>query len=93
MAESIAVHRAVSRAAYSNVQSLAVLSDSLSLIKLLKSGRNQPELFGIMFDIYHLIPLFDVISFSFIFRNYNSEANLVAKSALASYVMNSPPGE
>lgn len=88
MAEAIAVHRAVSLAVYSNVRSLAVLSDSLSLIKLLKMGELQPELFGIMFDIYHFMSLFDVISFHFISRNFNSEADSVAKSVLALSVTN-----
>ncbi|KAL0686501.1 hypothetical protein Bca4012_086178 [Brassica carinata] len=88
MAEAIAVHRAVSLAVYSNVRSLAVLSDSLSLIKLLKKGEHQPELFGIMFDIFHFMSLFDVISFHFISRNFNSEADSVAKSVLALSVTN-----
>ena len=92
MAEAIAVHRAVSLAVYSNVRSLAVLSDSQSLIKLLKTGGSQPELFGIMFDIYHFVSLFDVISFDFIPRSLNAEADSVAKSALAMFVMNSSSG-
>ncbi|CAF1700575.1 unnamed protein product [Brassica napus] len=83
MAEAIAVHRAVSLAVYSNVRSLAVLSDSLSLIKVLKKGWYQPELFGIMVDIYHFMSFFDVITFDFIFRNFNSEADSVAKSMLS----------
>ncbi|RID44707.1 hypothetical protein BRARA_I01485, partial [Brassica rapa] len=45
MAEAIAVHRAVSLAVFSNVRSLAVLSDSLSLVNLLNKGETQPELF------------------------------------------------
>ena len=88
MAEAIAVHRAVALAVYSNVRSLAVLSDSLSLIKLLKKGEYQSELFGIMFDIYHFISFFDVISFDFISRNFNCEADSVAKSVLALSVRN-----
>ncbi|KAL0876620.1 hypothetical protein Bca101_026325 [Brassica carinata] len=92
MAETIAVHRAVSSAVYSNVRSLAVLSDSLSLINLLKAREYQPELFGIMFDIYRSIPLFDVISFTFLSRNFNIEADLVAKSALDRFVMSSTSG-
>ncbi|RID60989.1 hypothetical protein BRARA_E00169 [Brassica rapa] len=92
LAEAIAVHRAVSSAVYSNVRSLAVLSDSLTLINLLKRGEHQPELFGIMFDIYHFVPLFDVISFSFISRNFNSEADLLAKTALAGSVSSSTFG-
>ena len=88
MAEAIAVHRAVALAFYSNVRSLAVLSDSLSLINLLKTRGCQPELFGIMFDIYHFMSYFDVISFAFISRNFNSEADSVAKSALDQFVRN-----
>ncbi|KAL0884467.1 hypothetical protein Bca101_008448 [Brassica carinata] len=93
MAEAIAVRLAVATAVYSNVRSLAVLSDSLSLIKLLKSGGSQPELFGIMFDIYHYLSLFDVISFHFISRNFNGEADAVAKSAISMIVSNSREGE
>ncbi|KAL0727310.1 hypothetical protein Bca4012_023403 [Brassica carinata] len=92
MAEAIAVHRAVSLAVYSNVRSLVVLTDSLSLINLLKTRGHRPELFGIMFDIYHFIPYFDVISFDFISRSFNSEADSVAKLALSLYVMNSGSG-
>ena len=92
MAEAIVVRLAVSTAVYSNVLSLAVLSDSLSLINLLKKGGNQPELFGIMFDIYHYLLLFDSISFHFISRNFNAEADSVAKLALAMSVTNSIMG-
>ncbi|KAG5396040.1 hypothetical protein IGI04_017854 [Brassica rapa subsp. trilocularis] len=46
MAEAIAVHQAVSLAVFSNVRSLAVLSDSLSLVNLLNKGETQPELFA-----------------------------------------------
>ena len=91
-AEAIAVHRAVVLTVYSNVRSLAVLFDSLSLIKLLKRGGTQPELFGIMFDIYHFMTMFDVISFDFISRNFNAEVDSVAKSALAMSVTNSIHG-
>ena len=42
---------------------------------------------------YHFVPLFDVISFNFISSNFNSEADLVAKSALAVFVMNATHGD
>ncbi|KAF2616940.1 hypothetical protein F2Q68_00042484 [Brassica cretica] len=83
MAEAIAVRLAVVTAVYSNVRSLAVLSDSLSLIKLLKNGESQPELFGIMFDIYHYLSYFDVISYTFISQNFNGKADPVAKSTFS----------
>ncbi|CAF1887997.1 unnamed protein product [Brassica napus] len=83
MAEAIAVRLAVATVVYSNVRSLAVLSDSLSLIKLLKNGGSQPELFGIMFDIYHYLSYFDDISCTFISQNFNGKADPVAKSAFS----------
>lgn len=83
MTEAIAVHRVVSLTVYSNVQSLVVLSDFLSLINLPKTRGYQFELFGIMFDIYHALFYFDVISFHFISRTFNGEADIVDKSALA----------
>ncbi|KAL0734614.1 hypothetical protein Bca4012_010824 [Brassica carinata] len=90
--EKLTVRLAVVTAVYSNVRSLAVLSDSLSLINMLKRRESQPELFGIMFDIYHFIPLFDVISFDFISRNFNVEADALAKSALTLSVTSSSVG-
>ncbi|XP_056845497.1 uncharacterized protein LOC130496889 isoform X2 [Raphanus sativus] len=83
MAEAIAVHLTVTTAVYSNIRSLAVFFDSLSLIKLLKNGGSQLELFGIMFDIYHYLFYFDVVFCIFIFGNFNGESDLVAKSALS----------
>lgn len=83
MAEAIAVHLAVATAVYSNIRSLEVLFDSLSLIKLLKNGGSQLEFFGIMFDIYHYLFYFDVVSCIFIFGNSNGESDSVAKSALS----------
>ncbi|XP_013639114.1 PREDICTED: uncharacterized protein LOC106344250 [Brassica oleracea var. oleracea] len=92
MAEAIAVRLAVVTAVYSNVRSLAVLTDSLSLVTLLKKEATQPELFGIMFDIYHALSYFDRISFHFISRTFNGEADLVAKSALTLLSVNSSVG-
>ncbi|CAN6874067.1 unnamed protein product [Brassica oleracea var. botrytis] len=96
MAEAIAVRLAVVTSVYSNgqgyVRSLAVLTDSLSLVSLLKKEATQPELFGIMFDIYHALSYFDRISFHFISRTFNGEADLVAKSALTLLSVNSSVG-
>ncbi|XP_048625346.1 MADS-box protein FLOWERING LOCUS C isoform X6 [Brassica napus] len=92
MAEAIAVRLAVVTSVYSNVRSLAVLTDSLSLVSLPKKEATQPELFGIMFDIYHALSYFDRISFHFISRTFNGEADLVAKSALTLLSVNSSVG-
>lgn len=69
-------------AASSNIQSLTVLSDSLVLISLLKAKESRPVLYGIMFDIYHLCRLFDIIFFCYVPHLQNMEADNVAKSAL-----------
>lgn len=83
MGEAIAVRSAVMTASSSNVYSLIVLSDSQVLINLIKSKESSPELFDILFDIYHFSLSFDVISFHFIPRLCNGAADEVAKSALA----------
>ena len=60
-----------------------ILSDSLSLVKLLKGRGSVPVLFGILFDIYYFSVLFGVVSFSYVFRVGNGMADSVAKSALS----------
>lgn len=87
MAEALAVRLAVMDAAFSNIKSLMILSDSLSLIKLLKGNESRPAFFGILFDIYHFSSYFDVLSFRFIPRLQNFEADLVAKLALSHAVV------
>ena len=60
-----------------------ILSDYLSLVKLLKGRDSVPTLFGILFDIYHFSSLFDVISFPYVSRLSNEMDDSVAKSALS----------
>ncbi|KAF3599253.1 hypothetical protein F2Q69_00039276 [Brassica cretica] len=83
MAEAIAVRSAVMKAASSNIRSLTVYSDSQVLISMIKTKETRPALYGILFDIFYFSSLFETISFMFIPRLENSEADLVAKSALA----------
>uniref|UniRef100_A0A0D3D1Y2 RNase H type-1 domain-containing protein n=1 Tax=Brassica oleracea var. oleracea TaxID=109376 RepID=A0A0D3D1Y2_BRAOL len=83
MAEAIAVRSAVMKAASSNIRSLTVYSDSRVLISMIKTKETRPALYGILFDIFYFSSLFETISFMFIPRLENSEADLVAKSALA----------
>ena len=87
MAKALAVRLAVMNAAFSNIMSLMIMSDSLSFVKLLKGKESRPALFGILFDIYHFSSYFDVLSFRFIPRLQNSEADLVAKLALSHAVV------
>ncbi|WZZ20899.1 hypothetical protein YC2023_122286 [Brassica napus] len=83
MAEALAIRSAVMYAASSNVKVLMILSDSLSLVKLLKERRSIPALFGIVFDIYHVSSTFDSVFFRYVPRLCNVEAYAVAKSALS----------
>ncbi|RID48701.1 hypothetical protein BRARA_I05196 [Brassica rapa] len=83
MAEALAIRSAVMYAASLNIKSLMILSDSQSLVKLLKERGSVPALFGILFDIYHFSLLFEFISFSFVPRLSNVMADSVAKSALS----------
>lgn len=80
IAEALAVRSAVSMATSSNIKSLTVYSDSLVLISLLKTKESRPTLYGIVFDIYHFSRLFTNISFCYVPRLANSEADNVAKS-------------
>ncbi|RID72173.1 hypothetical protein BRARA_C04078, partial [Brassica rapa] len=93
MAECLAIRSAVMHAASLNIKSLMILSDSQSLVKLLKERGSVPALFGILFDIYHFSSLFDVISFSYVPRLSNVMADSVAKSALSLLNLTSSNGE
>ena len=92
MGEALAVRLAVMTVSSSNVRSLIVLSDSQVLINMIRAKESRPELFGILFDIYHFSSSFDCISFRFIQRLCNATADVVAKSALASLNSASPVG-
>lgn len=63
--------------------SLTVLSDSKTLISMVKAKESIPALFGILFDIYHFSSVFETISFMFVPRLENFEADAVAKLVLA----------
>lgn len=66
MAECLAIRSAVMHTASLNIKSLMILSNSQSLVKLLKERGSVSVLYGILFDIYHFSSLFDVISFSYV---------------------------
>lgn len=82
VAEALAVKAAVSAAVSSHVSSLQVFSDSKALIFLLKSQGQDVALKGILHDIHLLAQSFTSISFIFIPRLANAQADSLAKSAL-----------
>ena len=69
------------------------MSDSLDLIKLLRKKESRPALFGVVFDIYFFSSYFDAISFAYVPRLSNVEADSAAKSALALLNVTSVGGE
>ena len=79
MAEALAIRSAVMYAASSNVKALMILSDSLSLVKLIQEGDSVPALFGILFDIYYFNSSFDSVTFYHVPRLSNVEADAAAK--------------
>lgn len=88
-AEALAVRSAVLLAVSSNIQNLTIMSDSQVIISLLKAKESRPALYGIISDIYHLFRLFESLSFMYVPRLENVEADTVAKSAL--FCLNNPP--
>ncbi|CAE5960356.1 unnamed protein product [Arabidopsis arenosa] len=76
----------------SNTRSLKICSDSQVLINLLNSKDSGKELKGILSDISCLKDSFFSISFAFLSRVKNSEADAVAKPALSLFSLSSLGG-
>lgn len=81
-AEGLAIREALSICRNLGLHRLHFLSDSASLIKAINSGDVPPELYGIISDIVSLCSSFVVTSFSWISREQNSAADLLAKQCL-----------
>lgn len=82
VAEALAVKSAVMAAVASQVNSLIVYSDSKTLILLLKSQGHDVSLKDILHDICLLALSFTSISFTFIPRLANDQADSLVKIAL-----------
>lgn len=78
MAEVLAVKAAMTAAIFSHVCSLRVYSDSKSLIKLLNSQDRDVSLKGVVHDISCLARSFESISFAFVPRLANCDADFIA---------------
>ncbi|CAN7006898.1 unnamed protein product [Brassica rapa subsp. trilocularis] len=83
MAEALALREALRKAQEPNLPSLQVYSDSQVLISTLGEGRDLNEIAGILQDVRNLATLFCHISFMFIPRLENSQADVLASSGLA----------
>ncbi|CAN7068337.1 unnamed protein product, partial [Brassica oleracea var. botrytis] len=64
------------------LDAISILFDSQILMNTIKKKENKLEIFGVLRDIYSLLPLFKSISFSFINRTANVWADNVAKQTL-----------
>ena len=81
-AETLAVKAALMAAVLSDVRRLTLFSDSKTLVTLLTSGGKCVELQGLLHDIRMLCTSLDSISFHFVPRLDNVEADSLAKAAL-----------
>lgn len=82
VAEALAVKAALLAAVSSHVRSLIMFSDSKNLISLLNSQGQSVVLQGVLHDIRTLASTLDSISFRYIPRSSNVDADSLSKSAL-----------
>ncbi|KAL0712642.1 hypothetical protein Bca4012_019620 [Brassica carinata] len=84
MAEAMAIRSALLHALEAGFSKICIKSDCQALVATITSNRHPADLYGISRDIEYLSSCFLSISFSFISRNLNSLADLLAKSVLYS---------
>lgn len=84
VAEALTVKAAITAALSSHVSSIHVYSDSKNLISLLKTQGQDVVLKGVLHDINVLAGSFTSISYFYVPRLANVEADLLAKAALSS---------
>ncbi|KAF3585086.1 hypothetical protein F2Q69_00029353 [Brassica cretica] len=65
-----------------DIENLRVFTDNQTLIRALTSKLMEKEIFGVVADIRNLSALFESISFNFIPRSENFEADHLAKAVL-----------
>lgn len=82
MAESIALLEAVKWGAERELKRMRFESDSAQLIKAIYDVTCLPEIYGVMSDIISLMSVFDYVSFVWIPREKNVQADRLAKAAL-----------
>ncbi|KAG5402222.1 hypothetical protein IGI04_016829 [Brassica rapa subsp. trilocularis] len=83
MAEGLALREAVLTCQRLKLQHIRFESDSAQLIKCLSSNETSAELHSVVFDILKLSECFDSVSFVWLPRERNVEADGLAKGTLA----------
>lgn len=86
MAEALAVKAAISDAALRNFMSMSVCSDSKVLMDCINSRSRCLEVQSVLNDISALSASFESISFHFVSRSLNVEADSLAKRSLLDFV-------
>ena len=82
MAEALAICEALSKAKDFNLRSLQLFSDSQVLVSALCSELEVNEIAGVLHDIRNLATLFCPLSFRFIPRLENRQADALASSGV-----------
>lgn len=82
MAEALAMREAFIKAKELNLQSIQLFSDSQVLVSALRSGLDVLEIAGVLHDIRNLATLFCPLSFNFIPRLDNRQADSLARATL-----------
>ncbi|KAG2270603.1 hypothetical protein Bca52824_065158 [Brassica carinata] len=84
VAEALAAKAGLKAARLLGLRKLAIRSDSKSLIMAINTKEKIVEAQGVLFDINQLCTLFTSVSFEFISRDFNEDADALAKAALQS---------
>ena len=82
VAEGLALREALQFCIEKDIRQVRCKTDSLLLVKALNSGQHAAEIYGIVAGIVCLSLAFDSISFSWIQRTRNGEADALSKQAL-----------
>ena len=82
MAEALAIRSAITMAVELEIPDLKVFSDSSTLIRAINTTMQDKEIYGIITDIHQLSFAFNSISFTFLPRAQNQEADELAKRTL-----------
>ena len=86
MAVALALREALRKAKELNLQCLQVFSDSKVLVSTLRSGLDMNEIAGVLQDIQFLATLFCPLSFIYIRRLEDSQADSLAKSSISRFI-------
>ena len=82
VAEGLALLKAVRSGVSEEHRMVAFESDSAQLIRAINSGEGISELYGVIEDILSFASVFEFVSFSWISREKNVQADRLAKLAL-----------